>query len=211
MARLVSPCRGVLRCAWFASSRQWQGEFRLSGDGVTMGQWDMKHGALKGSFCPTCIADFLAQHLASTVHCNHTFHRGQGGCLGGIIKSCLVSCCLPLPWQELGSHVLNICNMWWTWRRCLGRQECEKWRSWALPWGAEVSRAPQEYLRTGRLMMFSISIAVRFPRLPPSFPCRPVKKCTVLEVHESFAQQILSLLSQYNILESFLGACYVPP
>lgn len=56
-------------------------------------------------------------------------------------------------------------------------------------------------------MLFSISIAMRFPRLILSFPHHPDKKDVALEIHESIAWQVSCLLLQYNVLGSFGGAC----
>lgn len=65
----------------------------------------MKHRALKGSFCPTYMAECLAQHLASTVHCLLPQRAGR---LPGGYQAHLVSHSPPFPWQELHSHVLNV-------------------------------------------------------------------------------------------------------
>lgn len=129
--------------------------------------------------------------------CGQVCQPVQAGSAGCVV------CIEPARRQETRSHVLTIRDTWWTWKEPL-------WQvggcGMEMPWGAEVSRSPQEFLRTGRLVMFSVSIACEIPQ---TFPCRAVKRWTALEVHESFAQQVQSLLSQYNVLGYFLRDCYV--
>lgn len=76
---------------------------------------------------------------------------------------------LPSPWQELCSHVLTSAT-----------RDGLVGAAWAgRKWGTELPgtalrsgglQRPQEYLRTGRLMMFAISIAAGFPNATEVHP-----------------------------------------